>query len=235
MKRVILAGTTSNSVITVYHGDRRALNPKVANQKEIGLHFGSLDAAKLHGHYIVKTTLNVAGSNVVTVEDANDWASIEGLINIMSVVDPSLSADELTEMWRSWRVSRNSVEASRYIREMLVNDYGVTCLHYVDAYDIPGTDCYILLVDKGLKALDVSELYPNYEAAAREFSKATGLKVELQSSVRFGLIIKVGNGQSTMLDTRATLNRSVDEAYNDIQDIADNDEWVENYLQRGRK
>lgn len=169
----------------LYHGDRTE-RPDLTKQREIGFHFGSLEQARAHGTVIFKMPMRV--TNAISVEDPGEWASLHGLQAILKVVDPSMSIAEITEMWRSWNVKINTKDASARIRELLVSEYGVKVIHYVDQYDAPGTDSYIFLTRVDMERASVDECFPNLVEALDIISSKTGKPtkyVETAVGVRF--------------------------------------------------
>lgn len=179
MKRLIRANAEYTT--RIYHGDR-GRNPKLINQKELGFHFGSLEEAQLHGKFIFYIDFTEPATSTITVKDPNNWASYEGLIAIYKQLDPTMSLNEIRNIWTSWNVDTNSREASQLIRQIL-NDNGITCIKYIDTEDIPGEQCYILLYQPKLIRCSFKESFPElYDAITKV---ENDYNIDLQLSQRF--------------------------------------------------
>lgn len=149
----------------LYHGGH-AIQPKVATQKELGVHCSpsALEADAHAKPYVTKCDADVSGA--LLCEDMNDWGTLEAFTQLLKEAGESNAAGIAARIWRENDVPQNSPEASAVIRDVLVNEYGIECIQYFDAHEIPGAECYILLTDHKFEAVwDLDEAYPNLAAA----------------------------------------------------------------------
>ena len=161
MKKYIRSTTLSN---TLYHGGRSA-HPKVASQKELGIHV-STNTEEARVHFVtVMTKCNADVSNAIDCEDMNNWASLEAFKAILQSAGIDNGDNIAVSEWRANDCQINTVQASTVMRDCVLA-YGITCIHYVDAYDIPGADCYILLEDTPFEIVtSLEEGWPNLAEA----------------------------------------------------------------------
>lgn len=163
MKRYIRSAIDAN---ILYHGGRSA-QPKVASQKELGIHVSpSTEEARVHFVTLI-TKCSVDVSDALDCEDMNDWASLEAFIAILEAAGVMNGREVATAEWRNNNCRTNTAQASAIMRDCLL-DYGITCIHYVDMHEIEGADCYILLEDAPFKVVEsLEECWPNLVEANR--------------------------------------------------------------------
>ena len=148
----------------LYHGGS-AKRPKVATQKELGIHCSS-DVLEANVHvttYI--TTCDADVSSAIAVDDMDIWCSLEAFQEILRCAGVDNYIQIATDIWRSNACKQNTAQASAIIRETLLS-YDITCIEYIDAHELPGTECYILLEDQPFSVVsELSEAYPNCDMA----------------------------------------------------------------------
>lgn len=148
----------------LYHGGRES-NPKVKNQSEIGIHV-SPDVKEAQAHFITAITkCNADVSDAVRCEDMGEWASLHAFYTILECAGVENSRNIAKDIWRSNNCQINTKQSSAVIRDTLL-DLGISCIEYVDAYDVPGCECYILLEDCEFSVVrNLEEGWPNLAAA----------------------------------------------------------------------
>lgn len=151
-------------IMKLYHGGS-SKRPKVATQKELGIHC-SPNVLEADVHVVTYITACEADvSSAILVDDMNVWCSLEAFQQILKCAEIDDYIQIAADIWRSSECVQNTPEASAVIRETLLS-YNISCIEYIDEHEIPGTECYILLEDQPFTVVsELSEAYPNCDMA----------------------------------------------------------------------